>query len=74
MRLMLPVALTVALLAGPAHTQPSGQPANGGAASAGTMPLSPNNCGTPDEPKPCTSHHAIMHPAAPNHHREPKGH
>ncbi len=78
MRPLLPLSLAAALLAGSVHAQPARQSSMGSAASAGTMPLSPNNCGTPDEPKPCsgsrsTRHHTIRHPSQ-YHHPEPTGH
>ncbi len=78
MRLTLPLSLAAALLAGSVQAQQSGQSSVGGVASTGTMPLSPNNCGTPDEPKACpgtrgASHHPTRHPAQ-YHHPEPRGH
>jgi hypothetical protein len=40
------------------------------------MPLSPNNCGTPDEPKACPGmrgmHHTAMHKAPAPHKAPPK--
>ena len=46
MRLVIPFLLAAAFLVGPAVGQPS--------SPAGNLPLNPNNCGTPDEPKPCS--------------------
>jgi hypothetical protein len=60
MRFTIPFLLSAVFLTGAAYAQPTGAP-------AGTMPLSPNNCGTPDAPKACpgkmTAHHAAMHKA-----------
>ena len=58
MRFVIPLLLSAVFVAGTAAAQPSG---------SGAMPLSPNNCGTPDEPKACPGmmrgHHAGMHKA-----------
>ncbi len=52
MRFVIPLLLSALFVTGTAYAQPAGtQP--GAPATAGTMPPSPNNCGTPDEPKPC---------------------
>ena len=45
MRAVVPFLIAAAFLVAPAYAQPS--------SSAGTMPLNPNNCGTPDQPKSC---------------------
>lgn len=52
MRVVIPLLLSAMFVTGivcvqGAYAQPSTS------ATAGTMPLSPDNCGTPDEPKPC---------------------
>jgi hypothetical protein len=61
MRFVIPLLLSVVFAAGTA----AAQPASSGA--SGNMPLSPNNCGTPYEPKPCPGmmrgHHAPAHKA-----------
>ena len=61
MRLVIPLLLSAIFVAGTAASQPSSS------AAGGNMPLSPNNCGTPDEPKACPGmirgHHATMHKA-----------
>ena len=60
MRIVIPLLLSAVFVAGTAAAQPSGS-------GAGNMPLSPNNCGTPYEPKACPGmmrgHHAPMHKA-----------
>ena len=53
MRLMTPILLAAVFMVGVANAQTSGPNSTGTTASYGTMPLSPDNCGTPDEPKPC---------------------
>jgi hypothetical protein len=64
MRLAIPFLILSALVVtGSALAQPSG------AAKSGTVALSPNNCGTPDEPKACpgtkgASKHYTTHKAA----------
>ncbi len=78
MRIAMPLLVTAMFVAGAAYAQPAGGPPP----AAGTMPLQPNNCGTPDEPKPCPgprgmrTHHAPQHatPPAQYHHPEPKTH
>jgi hypothetical protein len=62
MRFVIPLLLSVIFVAGTAAAQPTGS------SSAGNMPLSPSNCGTPDEPKACPStvrahHHPVTHKA-----------
>ena len=47
MRFIIPF-LSALVIAGAAYAQPSGSTYGGG-----TTALSPNNCGTPDEPKAC---------------------
>jgi hypothetical protein len=47
MRFVIPLLLVAGFVAPPAQGQTSGGPA------PGTVALSPNNCGTPDTPKPC---------------------
>ena len=47
MRFVLPLMFSLVVSVAPVYAQPSGS------APAGTMPLSPNNCGTPDQPMPC---------------------
>ena len=60
MRIVIPLLLSAVFVAGTAAAQPS-------SSGAGNMPPSPNNCGTPDEPKACPGmmrgHHAPMHKA-----------
>jgi hypothetical protein len=62
MRFVIPLLLCAAFVTGPAYAQQTGGSAGTGTAAAGTgtagagsgtAALSPNNCGTPDEPKPC---------------------
>jgi hypothetical protein len=43
--------MAAAFLIAPAYGQPS--------ASAGTMALNPDNCGTPDQPKSCAGSHVV---------------
>ena len=57
MRFAIPLLVCAAFLAGSAHAQQSGAP-------AGTAALSPNNCGTPDQPKACPGTHG----ASSHHH------
>ena len=47
MRFVIPLLLVAGFVAAPAQGQTSDGP------TPGTMALSPNNCGTPDTPKPC---------------------
>jgi hypothetical protein len=49
MRFVIPLLLVAGFVAAPAHGQTSG----GSTPPPGTTALSPNNCGTPDTPKPC---------------------
>ena len=62
MRIVIPLLLSAVFVAGTAAAQPSGS-------GAGNMALSPNNCGTPHEPKACPgmtrAHHAAVHKAPP---------
>jgi hypothetical protein len=65
MRYVFALLLVAGLLAPPAHGQTSGGPA------PGTMALSPNNCGTPDTPKPChtTKNMKAVHKASASYHK-----
>ncbi len=69
MRFAIPLLMLSALaITGSALAQPSG-PAKSGTVAGGTVALSPNNCGTPDEPKACpgtkgASKHYTTHKAA----------
>ena len=47
MRFVIPLLLVAGLVSAPGYGQTTGGP------TPGTMALSPNNCGTPDTPKPC---------------------
>ncbi len=63
MRFVIPLLL-VAGLAVPAQ----GQTSDG--STSGTMALSPNNCGTPDTPKPChTKGMKGVHKASASYHK-----
>jgi hypothetical protein len=68
MRALIPVLMIATMVAGSAYGQPSG--ATSGGSTPTTTALSPNNCGTPDEPKPCPGakgmsyHHTMTHKAA----------
>ena len=74
MRFAIPFVMLSALaITGSALAQPSGPAKSGtvagGTAASGTVALSPNNCGTPDEPKACpgtkgASKHYTTHKAA----------
>jgi|GEM_PF-4098835 hypothetical protein len=61
MRFVIPLLLSFVFAAGTAAAQPSSSGASG------NMSLSPNNCGTPDQPKACPGmmrgHHTPMHKA-----------
>lgn len=65
--LVIPLLLSVAFSVGAAAAQPTGTAATqpSGSSGMGNMPLSPNNCGTPDQPKACPGmmrgHRAAMH-------------
>jgi hypothetical protein len=65
MRFVLPLMFSLVVSVAPVYAQPSGS------APAGTTPLSPNNCGTPDQPKPCTGSKTASksHKAAPVSHK-----
>ncbi len=56
MRAVVPFLMAAAFLIAPAYGQPS--------SSAGTMPLNPNNCGTPDQPKSCAGTNVVKAKAA----------
>ena len=67
MRLSILFLLSAMFVGGAVYAQPTqSTPTTGG----GTTALSPNNCGTPDEPKPCygtkmgSSHYTPAHKAA----------
>ena len=47
MRFVIPLLLSAVFAAGTAAAEPNTS------AAGGNMPLSPNNCGTPDVPKTC---------------------
>jgi hypothetical protein len=60
--IIIPLLLAVGFVAPPTHGQPSDTP--------GTMALSPNNCGTPDTPKPChTKSMKAVHKASASYHK-----
>jgi hypothetical protein len=68
MRVLIPALMIATMMAGSAYAQPSG--ATTGNSAQATTALSPNNCGTPDEPKACpgakrtTTRHTMTHKAA----------
>ncbi len=68
MRTLIPVLLIATMVAGSAYGQPSG--ATSGGSTPTTTALSPNNCGTPDEPKACpggkrmATRHTMTHKTA----------
>jgi len=69
MRYLFPLLVSAMFVVAAAQAQPAGS------AAGGTAGLSPNNCGTPDQPKPCPgtkaatkshpAHKAATHPAKP---------
>ena len=65
MRFVIPLLLSAVFVVGTAAAQPSGTAQSGTRTGATTMPLSPDNCGTPDEPKACPGmrrgHRAARH-------------
>jgi hypothetical protein len=64
MRFVIPLLLVAGFLAPAAQGQTS-------APAPGTVALSPNNCGTPDTPKPChtTKNMKAVHKASTSYHK-----